>query len=166
MGHDGDGSWWTKEEFIVQRILRNKIFCRRLCQKHMTNLSRVCCLNYWQEDMTLSWWHRACEYCERKILKKLLSVSNATTALHYSCAQIKRKSAKWLCRKCLRVEAWMLSFRTELLGIIIYSSSVWYILTLVHTPTFHVNVYHTLMALMLFVYYVNIITNKWYCTLN
>lgn len=42
----------------------------------------------------------ACKYCERPDFGKMINCIKCNNHCHYSCVQIKRKPATWLCREC------------------------------------------------------------------
>ncbi|XP_030253461.1 uncharacterized protein LOC115569598 [Sparus aurata] len=97
---------WTKEKFIVQRILRNEEFLQEALPKaHKFFISSVLpeLLTRRHDPVLVS--QRACEYCEKPDFGRMIICVKCNNHIHYSCAQIKRKPATWSCKKCLRVEA-------------------------------------------------------------
>lgn len=92
---------WTKEQFIVQRILRNEEFLQEALAKAQDfYISSVLPEILTRRSDPALETQRACKYCERPHFGKMISCVKCNNHIHYSCAQIKRKPATWLCREC------------------------------------------------------------------
>lgn len=122
---------WSKKEFIVQRILRNEEFLKEALPKAQDFfISSVLpeLLTRRRDPVLVS--RRACKYCERPDFGKMIICIKCSNHVHYTCAHIKRKPATWLCRECLRVDVWMITFRTGKCIVLLW---IWSILP---RPTF------------------------------
>lgn len=118
---------WSKKEFIVQRILRNEEFLKEALPKAQDFfISSVLpeLLTRRRDPVLVS--RRACKYCERPDFGKMIICIKCSNHVHYTCAHIKRKPATWLCRECLRVDVWMITFRTGKCIVLCYESGPYY----------------------------------------
>ncbi|XP_073334198.1 uncharacterized protein [Pagrus major] len=93
---------WTKNEFVLQRILRDE----DLLQQSLPKAEQVFVTCVLPELLTRR--HdpametgRACKSCRRPDFGKTVNCGKCNSHFHYSCAQIRRKPAKWLCQECL-----------------------------------------------------------------
>ncbi len=92
---------WTRNEVIVQRILKNAEFLMENLSKAQhafisTVLPEILTRRH---DPSLR-AQSVCKICERPDFGKMINCARCNCNFHYSCAQIKRKSATWLCREC------------------------------------------------------------------
>lgn len=118
---------WSKKEFIVQRILRNEELLKEALPKAQDFfISSVLpeLLTRRHDPVLVS--QRACKYCERPDFGKMIICIKCSNHVHYTCAHIKRKPATWLCRECLRVDVWMITFRTGICIVLCYESGPYY----------------------------------------
>ncbi len=92
---------WTRNEAIVQCILKNAEFLLENLSKAQhafisTVLPEILTRRH---DPSLR-AQLVCKICERTDFGKMINCARCNCNFHYSCAQIKRKSATWLCREC------------------------------------------------------------------
>jgi len=92
---------WTRNEVIVQRILKNTEFLQENLPKAQhafisTVLPEILTRRHDPSSLEQS----VCKICERPDFGKMINCARCNCHFHYSCAQIKRKSATWLCKEC------------------------------------------------------------------
>ena len=92
---------WTKKEFVVQRIMRDQDFL----QKSLPRAQHVFVTCVLPELLTrrhdpLMETAKACKLCGKPDFGKTIDCAKCNSHFHYSCVQIRRRPAKWLCQDC------------------------------------------------------------------
>lgn len=92
---------WTKQEFVVQRIMKDQDFLLETMPKAYKVFISVILpeLLTRQNDPCLK-PIKCCKQCGRPQFGKMIECVRCLSAFHYSCAGIKRKTQGWLCVEC------------------------------------------------------------------